>query len=77
MTNKFNLSTAAVHRLIRKAGARRVGDDAIEELQKVLEEIAIRIAKEAMELATHARRKTVRAEDIQFALKSLKERELK
>ena len=63
------LSTAAIHRLIRKAGATRVGDDAVEELRKVLEELGVRIGKEAMELAAHARRKTVKSDDIRLAVK--------
>jgi histone H3/H4 len=63
------LSNAAIHRLIEKAGAKRVGDDAAEELGKILEDLAVRIGKEALELATHAGRKTVKAEDIRLATK--------
>ncbi|MEM2897329.1 MAG: histone family protein [Candidatus Bathyarchaeia archaeon] len=63
------LSTAAIHRLIEKAGAVRVGDDAVNELKKILENFALKIGKEALELASHAGRKTVRAEDIKLALK--------
>jgi len=63
------LSTAAVHRLIEKAGATRIGDDAVNELRRILEDLAIKIGKEALELAAHAGRKTVRAEDIRLALK--------
>jgi DNA-binding protein len=65
------ISTAAVHRLIKKGGAGRIGDDAAEELRKVMEETAIRVGKEALELATHAGRKTVRAEDIRLAVKRI------
>jgi histone H3/H4 len=63
------LSTAAVRRLIEKAGAERVGDDAVEEMRRILEEYAIRISKEAATLATHAGRKTVKAEDIQLVIR--------
>ncbi len=63
------ISTAAVHRLIRKGGAGRIGDDAADELRKVVEEFAVRVGKEALELATHAGRKTVRSEDIRLAVK--------
>lgn len=65
------ISTAAVHRLIKKGGAGRIGDDAAEELRKVMEEVAIRVGKEALELASHAGRKTVRAEDIRLAVKRI------
>ncbi len=65
------ISAAAVHRLIKKGGAGRIGDDAAEELRKVMEEVAIRVGKEALELASHAGRKTVRAEDIRLAVKRI------
>ena len=67
------LSTAAVRRLIEKAGAERVGDDAVEEMRRILEEYAIRISKEAATLATHAGRKTVKAEDIQLVIKRVQQ----
>ena len=63
------LSTAAVRRLIEIAGADRVGDDAVEELGKILEEYAVKVGKEATGLARHAGRKTVKAQDIQLAIK--------
>jgi len=63
------LSTAAVRRLIEMAGADRVGDDAVEELGKVLEDYAMKVGKEAAELARHAGRKTVKAQDVQLAVK--------
>lgn len=63
------LSTAAVRRLIEMAGADRVGDDAVEELGKILEDFAVRVGKEATGLARHAGRKTVKAQDIQLAIK--------
>ena len=65
------ISTAAVHRLIKRGGAGRIGDDAAEELRKVVEDFAIRVGKEALELAKHAGRKTVRAEDIRLAVKRI------
>jgi len=40
-------------------------------LRKVVEEFAIRVGKEALELATHAGRKTVRSEDIRLAVKRI------
>jgi len=65
------LSIAAVHRLIEKAGAERVGDDAAEELRRILEELAERVGKKAKDLASHAGRKTVKAEDIRLAVKEI------
>ena len=69
--NKGEISTAAVYRLVQKAGAGRIGDDAVEELKEVLEELALRIGGEAVELASHAGRKTVRAEDVKLASKRI------
>ena len=60
---------APIQRLIKKAGAHRVGEDAAESLRDYLEKQAIDIAKRASELAAHAGRKTVRETDIVLALK--------
>lgn len=63
------LPIAAVDRIIRKAGARRVSESAAKELAEVLEERALEIASEASEYAEHAGRKTVRDSDIRLAAK--------
>mgnify|MGYP002396548174 CR=1 FL=1 len=65
------MSLAPLHRLIKKAGAYRVSEGAADELRKALEDLAVRIAKEAMDYCTHAGRKTVKKEDIDLAVKKL------
>ncbi|MEM1583997.1 MAG: NFYB/HAP3 family transcription factor subunit [Nitrososphaerota archaeon] len=65
------LSLAPIHRLIKKAGAARASEDAAEELRRILEEIAVAIAKEALSLAQYAGRRTVKREDIERAAKTL------
>lgn len=65
------LPQASVDKLIRKAGAGRVSEDAAQELATHLEDVAIEVAREAITLANHAGRKTVKAEDIGLAKKRL------
>ncbi len=65
------IALASVHRIIKKFGAERVSDSAAEELRKVLELVGENVAKQAVELARHAHRKTIKPEDITLASKSI------
>lgn len=67
----LELAIAPMHRLCKKAGAERVSEGASKELAKALQEIGIKIAKEALDFAMHAGRKTVKAEDIEIAAKKV------
>lgn len=61
------LSNAPMHRILRKAGATRVSEEAVEELRKILEDVGMRIATQSIELAQHAGRRTVKKEDVERA----------
>ena len=73
MTNS-ELAIAPMHRLCKKAGADRVSEAAAKELAKALESVGIKIAKEALDFAMHAGRKTIKAEDIEIASKKVMEK---
>ena len=66
---EFGLAT--MYRLIKKSGAERVSDEAADELRKILEDIADRIALQAVDLSVHAGRKTIKSEDVRLAAKNV------
>ncbi len=61
------LPLAAMEKLLKKSGAERVSDSAKITLRDSLEGIAEEIATQAMKLASHAGRKTIKSEDIKLA----------
>lgn len=67
----FELAVAPMHRICKKAGAERVSEAAAKELAKVLEDVGIKVAKEAIDYAMHAGRKTVKEEDIEIAARKV------
>ena len=69
-----DLPLAPLERLVRRAKADRVSMTAAEVLRDVLNEIGLEISSRAVELATHAGRKTVTGEDIRLAYTQWKKR---
>ena len=63
------LGLSAMYRILKKSGAHRVSDESADELRRIIEDIAIAIAKSAVDMSAHARRKTVRGEDVKLAAK--------
>jgi DNA-binding protein len=69
--NELEIAVAPMHRLCVKAGAERVSEQAAKELEKVLNEIGVKIAKEALDYAVHSGRKTIKAKDIEIATRKV------
>jgi histone H3/H4 len=72
--NKLEISVAPMIRLCKKAGAERVSEEGAKELAKVLDEIGFKIAKDALDYAMHAGRKTIKTEDIEIATRKVMEK---
>ena len=62
------LPIAPIKRIIKNAGAARISDDAAMALAEAMEAYAEEVALQANNLAKHAGRKTVTADDIELAL---------
>ena len=69
MASKKLLPLAAMEKILKNCGAERVSDKAKAALKDVVEDIAVEIAENAVRLANHAGRKTVKAGDIKLAAK--------
>jgi histone H3/H4 len=72
--NELEIAMAPMHRLCKKAGAERVSEAAAKELERVLDEIGIKIAKEALDYSMHSGRKTIKAKDIEIAARKVMEK---
>ncbi|MDH5782966.1 MAG: histone family protein [Candidatus Bathyarchaeota archaeon] len=70
----IELAVAPMHRICKKAGAHRVSEAAAKELAKVLDELGVKIAREAYDYAMHAGRKTIQAKDIEIAARKVMSR---
>lgn len=69
MERKFSLYD--IEQFIREAGAERVTEDAVLNLERELEKLADRIADNAMKYAEHAgRRKLIKRDDILLTRKA-------
>lgn len=71
MKNITSLPKAPFERILKNAGAKRVSQDALEEMARVLEEDLTRLAADAAALAKHAGRKTIIEQDIRLARRKI------
>lgn len=69
MAKKKILASAAMEKLLKKAGADRVSNSAKEKMAEVIEEYALHLGSKAVRMSRHAGRKTVKAVDIVEARK--------
>jgi histone H3/H4 len=66
----MELTLQPLRRIFKRAGAKRVSDDAALELGRIMEDRAKRILSEAKQLSEHAGRRTVMRSDIKMAKKT-------
>lgn len=62
-----DIPLAPLARILKKAGADRVSNDAVKALRDVVEDYALEVAANSVTLGRHAGRKTVKSEDIKLA----------
>lgn len=63
----MEITTQAAKRILRQAGAMRVSDSAAAEFAQTVNKFAYTVADKAVKLASHAKRATVKREDVELA----------
>ncbi len=61
------ISKLTARKILKDAGAERVSDSAALELSELVDRYAYSLAKKAVSLAAHAKRKTIQKADIDLA----------
>jgi len=69
MSTQKLLPLAAMEKVLKSVGAERVSDKAKAALKDAVEEVAEKIALQAVKYAQHAGRKTIKENDIKLAAK--------
>jgi DNA-binding protein len=64
------LPLAAMEKLLKKAGATRVSENAKDALREILEDYAAALGAKAIQFSQHSGRKTVKAVDVKLAGKN-------
>ena len=67
--NIQGITKPAIRRLARRGGVKRISGDIYEEVRSVLKQFLESIIRDSVTYTEHARRKTVTATDVVFALK--------
>ena len=63
----MTMTKMSAKRILKESGAKRVSDSAAVELCKVVNKFSYGIATKAVKLAAHAKRETVKKEDVTLA----------
>jgi len=63
-------SNNSIKRILKKAGASRLSEEAIKKLKNLLENYGLLIARKAVKNAEYSGRKSVKKEDIEEAINS-------
>ena len=66
------LTSQPIRRIIKKAGAKRISDNAVREMAAILEKRASDIVREAWKISEHSDRRTVMRKDVRMARTSMK-----
>jgi len=61
------ISKQAARKILKEVGAARVSDSAAMELSERINRFAYDLAKKAVKLASHAKRATVKSDDVELA----------
>lgn len=69
MAEQKIIPLAAMEKLLKKAGAPRVSEDAKSAMKEVLEDYGEKLGQKAIRIANHAGRKTVKEVDIKLAMR--------
>lgn len=64
----MDISKLTARKILKASGAERVSDTAASELAEAITAFSYSIAKKAVKLAGHAKRKTVERSDIELAI---------
>lgn len=61
------VSKSTLKRILKEVGAQRVSDEGVREFASQVNDFAYALAKKAVQLAAHAKRKTVEKSDVELA----------
>lgn len=67
--NSHEIPLAPIERILRQEGGYRISEEAARRLRDFVEELARDIARESVEMAKHAKRRTVKSEDVEMAIR--------